>query len=83
VPSRTLLFQTAMNTSSIELWRVDSVVCDWLTDWRRIRVRCGDQILSDQTFKHPAEALESARELRAFFKARGTVALQDSLRRAG
>ena len=57
-----------MDQIDIELWRVGTVACFWMTDWRRIRIVSAGETLSDQTFTSPSEALASARELRRFFK---------------
>jgi hypothetical protein len=57
-----------MDKADIELWRVGAVSCQWLSDWRRIRIVSGAEILSDQLLASPSEALSAARELRAFFK---------------
>jgi hypothetical protein len=64
-----------MNKSKTELWRVKHVVCELLPEpeLRRIRVRRGDIILSDQTFTYPDDAMESARELRFFFEMRSAA----------
>jgi hypothetical protein len=57
-----------MHKSHIELWRVGNVTCQWMADWRRIRIVSAGEILSDQMLATPSEALASARELRLFFK---------------
>jgi hypothetical protein len=57
-----------METSSIELWRVGSVVCYWSADFRQVRVLRNGELLSDQTFPYPADALEAAREIRQYFQ---------------
>jgi hypothetical protein len=57
-----------MNEPHIELWRIGSVACLWLADWRRIRVVSAGETLSDQTLPSPSDALAAARELRTFFK---------------
>jgi hypothetical protein len=63
-----LLVIRGMDQIDIELWRVGTVACFWMTDWRRIRIVSVGETLSDQTFTSPSEALASARELRRFFR---------------
>jgi hypothetical protein len=63
-----------MDKADIELWRVGAVSCQWLGDWRRIRIVSAGEILSDQLLESPSEALSAARELRAFFKSLETRA---------
>jgi hypothetical protein len=57
-----------MDTSSIELWRIGSVVCYWSDDFRQVRVLRNGMLVSDQTFPYPADALEAAREMRLYFR---------------
>jgi len=56
-----------MRNAHIELWRVGDVSCEWLSDWRCIRILSGGEILSDHLLASPTDALESARELRQRF----------------
>jgi hypothetical protein len=57
-----------MPNAHIELWRVGDVKCQWMADWRRLRIVSQGVVLSDQTLATPSEALTLARELRRFFK---------------
>ena len=50
-----------MPNAHIELWRVGDVKCQWMADWRRLRIVSQGVVLSDQTLASPVRGADRRR----------------------